>query len=185
MGTFVVLALLSAAAIWVYKRVRRYKASAEAAALERERARGGQVSISGPPTAKQRSQVCDMCGKTYGEGCGSVHKHVNQIRGHEPAWLPSNFRAQAQGEFTWLCTRCNSFPALKWPRDDGAVASMKLHLGSAHYVGQFKGVHSPHTEMVPIAAEQVTGFTVTPPVRAQPEESESPVQGQPGPFNTL
>ena len=64
---------------------------------------------------KPRIEVCEMCGKSDVEGCGSADKHVVEIRGDEPSWLPPNLRIQAQGEFTWLCTRCNSFPAMKWP----------------------------------------------------------------------
>jgi hypothetical protein len=89
---------------------------------------------------KSKVEVCDMCGKTDVEGCGSVRKHVVKIEPDEPAWLPPNYRAQAQGEFTWCCTRCNSFPATKWPHDGGAWAGMMLHLGNAHYVGEFKGM---------------------------------------------
>ena len=89
---------------------------------------------------KAKIEVCDMCRKADVEGCGSVHNHVVQIRGEEPSWLPPGYRAQAQGEYTWLCTRCSSFPAMKWPNDGGAWAAMMMHLGSAHYVGQFKGM---------------------------------------------
>jgi hypothetical protein len=99
---------------------------------------------------KAKIEVCDMCGRTADEGCGSVHKHVAQIVGDEPAWLPPWYRTRGQGEFTWLCTRCNSFPAMKWPKDSGAWAGMMLHLGNAHYVGEFKGVGGPRSEMIEV-----------------------------------
>ena len=89
---------------------------------------------------KPRYETCEMCGKVELEGCGSVHKHVVEISGDQPAWLPPNLRAQAQGEFTWQCIRCNSFPAMKWPSSSGAWAGMMLHLGSIHRVGHLQGV---------------------------------------------
>lgn len=98
---------------------------------------------------KPRVVVCDMCGKADVEGCGDASNHVEQIKGDEPSWLPANLRAQAQGEYTWLCLHCNSFPAMKWPSDSGAWAGMALHLGSAHYVGQMKGMSRPPFSMIP------------------------------------
>jgi hypothetical protein len=88
-----------------------------------------------------------MCGRAAADGCGSAHKHVVQIDGDEPAWLPVHYRAQAQGQFTWLCTRCDSFPAMKWPADGGAWAGMMVHLGQAHFVGQMKGMGGPRIDM--------------------------------------
>jgi hypothetical protein len=82
-----------------------------------------------------------MCGKADDDGCGSAHNHVVEIDHERPVWLPPGFRAQARGEFTWVCTRCNSFPATKWPHSGGAWAGMMLHLGNAHHVGQFKGMN--------------------------------------------
>jgi hypothetical protein len=101
---------------------------------------------------KPTISVCDMCGKADVEGCGSAQNHVVQISGAEPAWLPTSYRAQAQGEYTWLCTRCNSFPAVKWPHDGGAWAGMQIHLGSAHYAGDFKGMGAAmgRVEMIPV-----------------------------------
>ena len=97
---------------------------------------------------KPKNDVCDMCGKTDIDGCGSADKHVVEIRGDEPAWLPPNLRVQAQGQFTWLCMRCNSFPAMKWPHNGGASAGMMIHLGSAHYVGMMKGAGGQRIEMI-------------------------------------
>lgn len=98
---------------------------------------------------KPKTAACDMCGKADTEGCGSEYKHVEQINADQPAWLPENLRAQAQGEYTWLCVRCDSYPAMKWPGDGGAEAGMLLHLGSAHYVGRMKGAGSPNFTMIP------------------------------------
>jgi hypothetical protein len=81
--------------------------------------------------------VCDMCGKTSDEGCGFEQRHVEQITLDSPTWLPAHWRAQAVGEYTWLCTRCNSFPEMKWPHTGGAAAGMTIHLGKAHRVGMF------------------------------------------------
>lgn len=85
---------------------------------------------------KPKIAVCDMCGKADVEGCGSAGKHVEQIVGDQPAWLPANLRAQAQGQYTWMCLRCNSFPEMKWPGDGGAWSGMQIHLGKAHHVGE-------------------------------------------------
>jgi len=102
---------------------------------------------------KPKISVCEMCGKANIEGCGSVANHVEEIRGDQPAWLPANLRAQAQGEFAWLCVRCNSYPAMKWPRDGGAYAGMMIHLGAAHHVGEFKGTGSSMrpVSMIPVS----------------------------------
>lgn len=99
---------------------------------------------------KQKIEVCEMCGKADIEGCGSVHNHVEQISADRPSWLPARYRAQAPGEYTWLCTRCNSYPAMKWPKDSGAWAGMMLHLGAKHYVGQFKGTGQAKFDMIPV-----------------------------------
>jgi hypothetical protein len=92
---------------------------------------------------KPKVEVCEMCGKSEYEGCGTVHNHVEQISADTPAWLPYDYRAQAPGEFTWLCARCNAFPAMKWPSDHAAVAGMQLHLGKDHHVGMFASGGTP------------------------------------------
>lgn len=79
-----------------------------------------------------------MCGKADVEGCGSAYRHVEMITIDGPAWLPANLRAQAVGEYTWLCSRCHSFPAMKWPGEGGAEAGITMHLGNAHGVGMFR-----------------------------------------------
>jgi hypothetical protein len=95
-----------------------------------------------------KAVICDMCGKSVVDGCGAADKHVEQISGDQPAWLPGNLRAQAPGEYTWLCTRCHSFPALKWPGDGGAHAGLMIHLGSAHYIGIMRGTRQEFS-MIP------------------------------------
>jgi len=100
---------------------------------------------------KSKVEVCEMCGKADLEGCGSVQNHVEQISGDQPSWLPAEYRAQAQGEYTWLCTRCNAYPAMKWPKDIGAWAAMEIHLGSRHYVGRMKGMGPTKFEMIPVS----------------------------------
>ena len=97
---------------------------------------------------KPKIVVCDMCGKTDAEGCGSAMKHVEEIRGDQPSWLPAHLRSQAPGQHTWLCMRCNSFPAMKWPNEGGAWAGMVMHLGSAHHVGDMQSMGRPPFEMM-------------------------------------
>jgi len=97
---------------------------------------------------KPRISVCEMCGRADVEGCGSVHNHVVEVRGETPAWLPPGLRSQAQGEYTWLCLHCNSFPDTKWPGDSGAWAGMMIHLGQAHHIGQFKGMPTDRIGMI-------------------------------------
>lgn len=80
------------------------------------------------------ASACEVCGAP-GHDRGT---HVVQIRGDEPSWLPAGWRRQAQGEFTFLCVRCGSFPDAKWPHSGGADAALQIHLGSKHSVGQFK-----------------------------------------------
>jgi hypothetical protein len=84
---------------------------------------------------KPKVAACEMCGKSAADGCGASEKHVVEIEGEKPAWLPPQYRAQAQGEFTFLCTRCNAFPDIKWPKRGGASAGMTLHLGAHHNIG--------------------------------------------------
>jgi hypothetical protein len=83
----------------------------------------------------------------------AAHNHVVQISIDPPAWLPAGYRAQAIGEYTWLCIRCSSFPAMKWPHPVNARAGMQIHLGVAHYTGQFKGTGSTmgKLEMIPVS----------------------------------
>lgn len=101
---------------------------------------------------KQKIEVCEMCGKADVEGCGSADKHVVQITAGEPAWLPANYRAQAPGEYTWLCVRCGSYPAMKWPRDSGAWSGMMMHLGSEHSVGHMKAMgQRTNFSMMPVS----------------------------------
>ena len=89
---------------------------------------------------KPTISVCDMCGKSDTEGCGSARNHVEQISADHPAWLPARLRAQAPGEYTWLCTRCNSYPDMKWPHPHGAWSGLTIHLDAAHNVGEYRGI---------------------------------------------
>ena len=89
-------------------------------------------------TKKPKVEVCDMCGKAEVEGCGGVDKHVVVIKTHEPEWMPGDLRAQGLAEFTWLCLRCNSYPAMKWPSHSGAGSGMIGHLATAHHLGPMK-----------------------------------------------
>lgn len=98
---------------------------------------------------KPKVVACDVCGKTEAEGCGGTSAHIEQISGDQPPWLPENLRLQAEGEYTWLCLRCNSYPAMKWPSDGGASAGLLLHLGSAHSLGAMKGMGSTPFSMIP------------------------------------
>ena len=97
---------------------------------------------------KPKITVCEMCGKADTDGCGSLENHVEQITAGQPAWLPGNLRAQAPGEYTWLCVRCDSYPAMKWPGDGGALAGMMIHLGSDHYIGYMKGTGRANFSMI-------------------------------------
>ena len=97
---------------------------------------------------KSKVVVCEMCGRADVEGCGSANRHVVAIRGEEPEWLPPDLRAQAQGEYTWLCLHCNSFPSIKWPSDSGAWAGIMMHLGSAHSKGHMQGMGRPPFSMI-------------------------------------
>ena len=80
---------------------------------------------------------CDVCDATYTPGEGSPHEysHIARISFTEPSWLPENLRKVAQGEYTFRCDRCNSFPSIKWPSDGGAYAGLNLHLAAAHHAG--------------------------------------------------
>lgn len=84
---------------------------------------------------------CDMCDSIYTSGEGRPHEysHIAKISLTEPFWLPANLRAVGQGEYTFRCDRCNSFPSIKWPSDTGAYAGMSLHLAAAHRTGTLPG----------------------------------------------
>ncbi len=101
---------------------------------------------------KPKVVLCDVCGKSDLDGCGSASRHIEEIRGDQPSWLPPNLRAQAQGEFTWLCVRCNAYPAMKWPRESGAWAGLSIHLGKAHNAGDMRGMAGglATPEMIPV-----------------------------------
>lgn len=91
---------------------------------------------------KAHTSVCEMCGKGAAEGCGFSSNHVVQVSSNEPSWLPGNLRAKANGDYTWMCLLCGSYPAMAWPNDNGATAGMLLHLGKAHNVGSMSDIAS-------------------------------------------
>ena len=111
---------------------------------------------------KPKVDLCEMCGQSDAQGCGGTHQHVEQISAGQPAWLPADYRAQAPGEYTWLCVRCNAFPAMKWPSSGGAFAGMQLHLGKDHHVGMFALGGTP------------VGFAMMPARPAAPEPASPP-----------
>jgi hypothetical protein len=57
---------------------------------------------------------CDVCGTGYtaGEGRPHMFSHIAKISATGPAWLPDLLRAEALGEYTFRCDRCNAFPAM-------------------------------------------------------------------------
>ena len=90
---------------------------------------------------KPKVRNCSVCDASYRPDQGPPHEysHIAKISLTEPPWLPANFRAIAQGEYTFRCDRCNSFSSLKWPSEGGAYAGMSIHLGAAHRTGMFSG----------------------------------------------
>jgi len=88
---------------------------------------------------KPKTVACDACDVVYTPDEGRPHEytHIAKISQAEPAWLPEDRRAQAQGEYIFRCGRCNSFPTMKWPGEGGAYSGLMLHLGVAHHVGMF------------------------------------------------
>jgi hypothetical protein len=105
---------------------------------------------------KDKLERCPMCDAALTPEDRFSHEftHVAKIGPSEPAWLPEGLRAQAQGEYTFRCDRCNSYPDQKWPSDSGAGSAMKIHLGLDHNIGQFAGNYSMRSaatfNMVPI-----------------------------------
>lgn len=85
--------------------------------------------------AAPKPPTCDMCDAVFTPGDGHHMSHVVQIEQSEPRWLPDTLREEAIGQYTFACSICNSFPAMYWPRDGGAYASMQIHLGVAHNRG--------------------------------------------------
>ncbi len=103
-------------------------------------------------SSKPKISICAVCGKSDVDGCGLPENHVVEIRGDQPAWLPERLRAQAQGQYTWFCVRCGSYPTIKWPHTGGAWAGLSIHLGQAHGVGEFRSMGSsmPRIEMASV-----------------------------------
>jgi hypothetical protein len=138
--------------------------------------KGTSVGLFGK---KQKIAVCEMCGKADLEGCGSLQNHVERISSDHPAWLPTNRRAQAPGEYTWMCVRCNSYPSVKWPSDSGAWAGMLLHLGGAHYVGDMKGMGGANFSMIPLDQTPPSGNR-----RDVPSSAAETLPAHPGPASS-
>ena len=106
---------------------------------------------------KQKVERCEMCNVIVSPESKFTHKdtHIARIGPTEPVWLPEGLRAQAKGEYTFRCDRCNSFPDQKWPSDGGAASAMDLHLGLDHQVGQFAGNYAMRSaikfKMLPVS----------------------------------
>lgn len=104
---------------------------------------------------------CDVCDDRVELGASMVShmgRHIARIEASAPPWLPPELREQAIGEWTFMCSRCNSFPDQKWPDQRSANAALTIHLGAAHGVGDFKGYKGQR---------QVGGRTVPGMIRVQ------------------
>ena len=82
-----------------------------------------------------------------------------------PPGFQAGWRSQAQGEFTFLCTRCNSFPDAKWPNHGGASAQL-IHLGAKHHVGLMKGSNNQDFGMVSAPADTWSALVASRPSRS-------------------
>lgn len=103
---------------------------------------------------KPKIEQCPMCDAELTPEDRWTHEesHVVQIQADAPSWLPAQLRNVAQGEFTFKCDRCNSYPSIKWPKEGGASAGMTLHLGGAHGRGSMAHSGAPvGFDMIPIA----------------------------------
>ena len=58
---------------------------------------------------------------------------------------------RAPGEYMWMCTRCNAYPATKWPHGGGATAGTLMHLGYRHSVGMMTGTGRPNLDMIELS----------------------------------
>lgn len=118
---------------------------------------------------KQKEVRCDLCNEVVAGRGSHNHAETARITETEPVWLPAALRAEAEGEYTFRCERCNSFPSMKWPANGGAYSGMMLHLGHAHGVGMFASSSSaPHgfdqMKMIPIRSAPEPA----PPARNEP-----------------
>lgn len=103
---------------------------------------------------KPKVEQCPMCDVELTPDDRWTHEetHIVQITADEPAWLPATLRDVAQGEFTFRCEQCNSYPSIKWPKPGGASAGMTLHLGHAHHRGSMAMAGVPvEFDMIPIS----------------------------------
>ncbi len=90
---------------------------------------------------KQKLRNCDVCDALYVADDGPPHEysHVIRISSAEPLWLPQDDRQAAEGQYTFRCDRCNSFPSTKWPSEGGAYFGMNVHLAASHDTGKLGG----------------------------------------------
>ena len=86
---------------------------------------------------KPKVDKCGMCDAVVpaDERFSHQRSHIVMIGATEPSWLPERLRAVAQGQYTFRCDRCNSYPDIKWPSEGGAEAGMEIHLAGRHGVG--------------------------------------------------
>lgn len=94
---------------------------------------------------KPKVEQCAMCDAAVEPDDRWSHElsHVSLITADAPAWLPPQLRNVAQGEYTFKCDRCDSYPSLKWPKEGGASSAMQLHLGKAHGRGPMANMGVP------------------------------------------
>ena len=71
---------------------------------------------------------CGVCNDIVAGWGSHIHAEIARITETEPAWLPAALRAEALGEYTFHCERCNSFPSMKWPANGGAHSAMIMIL---------------------------------------------------------
>lgn len=61
----------------------------------------------------KKSEIA-VCGRSAENGCGSINNHIVQsVPISRPGFQGTG--GGSAGEWTWLCTICNSYPAMKWP----------------------------------------------------------------------
>ena len=107
---------------------------------------------------KPKMRNCDVCDVLYVADDGPPHEysHVTRISSTEPSWLPGELRDAGQGQYTFRCDRCNSFPSTKWPSEGAAYIGMNLHLSAAHNAGKLGGSGTGYGrplnfDMIPVA----------------------------------
>lgn len=159
-GVMVVVVVLAMIALVSYWWIQQSKTS-----VEKDKARSGDRSLYassrqsdgadptslglGPAFAPAKpAAICDNCGKPR-----STCNHVWLIQKDQPPWLPVDFRRLGRGEYTFHCTRCDSFPNMKWPSDFGATSAMTIHLSYTHHVGNLRGFDRPQFNMIKVQSQ--------------------------------